>query len=721
VTGLARLRSPRTTRAVALVAVAALLGASLQVLYHFIDVTGTTAIFLATVAVTLLGATVLARVLRPWLAVPIGILLLAAGLGWYVLTTVGDPQFAVLVADAISLFFGRSLLHIDGINAWVLGVSPAPVFLTWYFAMRRNYVPAVVIAGASLGFLVLTTDADAVTTLFGVVAGAAAVAIGDVDRRGEPIGRAETVLTVLAVMIVVPAIVSVVPAGAGAQVTITEELLGEEGTLEESLVTEERVAIQGSITLSPEVRFTVESDRAAYWRVASYDRYTGDGWVRTGSLEETDARFDAPEGTTRALTQTISAETEIQRMPAAWKPVEVSRYDGQLLSASDGSIQPGRALEAGETYTVRSQVPAAAPGRLQNASGADPEHIAQRYTQLPASTPERVTDRTATLTANAETRYETALTIQRWLRNNREYSLSVRRPQGNVADAFLFEMDRGYCTYYATTMVAMLRSQDIPARFVTGYRPGERVDDDEWVVRGLNAHAWVEVYFPGQGWQRFEPTPSGPRDAVRSASIEEARQEGEETVDTDESRARANGTGWTPTPTETPLTPTPTAATTASPNGTATNGSSVLGPDEGGATGTFAPLPGEDGGGLGWVAVPTRQQLALGVVALAGLAVGLRRTRLVRRAHRAVWLRYQPRRDPATDVERAFQRVLDHVQRTSDRRRSPSETVRAYFEAVDADPATRRVARIRERARYGGRVTEADADAAVDLADDLVR
>jgi hypothetical protein len=261
VTGLARLRSPRTTRAVALVAVAALLGASLQVLYHFIDVTGTTAIFLATVAVTLLGATVLARVLRPWLAVPIGILLLAAGLGWYVLTTVGDPQFAVLVADAISLFFGRSLLHIDGINAWVLGVSPAPVFLTWYFAMRRNYVPAVVIAGASLGFLVLTTDADAVTTLFGVVAGAAAVAIGDVDRRGEPIGRAETVLTVLAVMIVVPAIVSVVPAGAGAQVTITEELLGEEGTLEESLVTEERVAIQGRSRCPP--RFASRSKATA--------------------------------------------------------------------------------------------------------------------------------------------------------------------------------------------------------------------------------------------------------------------------------------------------------------------------------------------------------------------------------------------------------------------------------------------------------------------------
>ena len=47
-------------------------------------------------------------------------------------------------------------------------------------------------------------------------------------------------------------------------------------------------------------------------------------------------------------------------------------------------------------------------------------------------------------------------------------------------------MEAGYCTYYATTMVSMLRSVDIPARLVVGYTPGEQVDSDTWAVRGTN-------------------------------------------------------------------------------------------------------------------------------------------------------------------------------------------------------------------------------------------
>jgi len=45
-------------------------------------------------------------------------------------------------------------------------------------------------------------------------------------------------------------------------------------------------------------------------------------------------------------------------------------------------------------------------------------------------------------------------------------------------------------------MVAMLRSQGIPARYAVGYSTGEQVEDGRYEVRGMNAHAWVEVYFP---------------------------------------------------------------------------------------------------------------------------------------------------------------------------------------------------------------------------------
>ncbi len=65
-------------------------------------------------------------------------------------------------------------------------------------------------------------------------------------------------------------------------------------------------------------------------------------------------------------------------------------------------------------------------------------------------------------------------------------------------------MDEGYCVYFATTMVTMLRTQGIPARMTVGYTSGQRIDENQWVVRGLNSHAWVEVYFPDQGWVQFD-------------------------------------------------------------------------------------------------------------------------------------------------------------------------------------------------------------------------
>jgi hypothetical protein len=56
-------------------------------------------------------------------------------------------------------------------------------------------------------------------------------------------------------------------------------------------------------------------------------------------------------------------------------------------------------------------------------------------------------------------------------------------------------------------MVVVLRELAIPARFVNGYLPGERTDDDSYIVPRQALHAWVEVHFPRIGWVRFDPTP----------------------------------------------------------------------------------------------------------------------------------------------------------------------------------------------------------------------
>ena len=71
----------------------------------------------------------------------------------------------------------------------------------------------------------------------------------------------------------------------------------------------------------------------------------------------------------------------------------------------------------------------------------------------------------------------------------------------------LFDLKQGYCNYYASAMVVMLRTMGIPARMAAGFAQGTwNHGEQAFVVEERDAHTWVEVYFPGYGWVEFEPT-----------------------------------------------------------------------------------------------------------------------------------------------------------------------------------------------------------------------
>jgi transglutaminase-like putative cysteine protease len=83
---------------------------------------------------------------------------------------------------------------------------------------------------------------------------------------------------------------------------------------------------------------------------------------------------------------------------------------------------------------------------------------------------------------------------------------------------FLFEKKTGWCEYFASAAVLLLRLQDLPARYVTGFSmDGATRVGDHWVVRESDAHAWVEVAVPGRGWIEVDPTPAGDYAAVHAA------------------------------------------------------------------------------------------------------------------------------------------------------------------------------------------------------------
>src|SRR5205085_798539 len=117
--------------------------------------------------------------------------------------------------------------------------------------------------------------------------------------------------------------------------------------------------------------------------------------------------------------------------------------------------------------------------------------------------------------AGATTPYDQAKAIEAWfLDKANRFTYTLLPPPAPVGvrplDDFLFNTRRGFCQDFSTAMNVMLRTLGIPSRQMSGFGLG--VFDDktrQWSVNALDAHSWVEVFFPGYGWIPFEPTPDG--------------------------------------------------------------------------------------------------------------------------------------------------------------------------------------------------------------------
>jgi hypothetical protein len=150
-------------------------------------------------------------------------------------------------------------------------------------------------------------------------------------------------------------------------------------------------------------------------------------------------------------------------------------------------------------------------GQLREAGTLYPEWVTKKYLQLPQSFSPRIRELAQQITAGAETPYDKTVAVTEYLRTNIEYSASVPNPPRNrdLLEWVIFDHKKGYCVYYATSEVLMLRSLGIPARMAVGFAQGER-EGNTYTVRRLHAHAWPEVFFPGIGWVEFEPTGNQP-------------------------------------------------------------------------------------------------------------------------------------------------------------------------------------------------------------------
>lgn len=186
------------------------------------------------------------------------------------------------------------------------------------------------------------------------------------------------------------------------------------------------------------------------------------------------------------------------------------RGDYRLIAGdSGGTVYDYDFQHAISRYEATSDIATPTAAELRSSGRNYPAKLAEKYLRLPEIDP-RIPELAAQITRSSKTDYDRAAAIENHLRSHFGYTLqmSETEPKDPIAN-FLFERRQGHCEYFASSMAVMLRTIGIPSRVVNGFRSDEFNDiSGSYVVRAKHAHSWVEAYFPGYGWQTFDPTPA---------------------------------------------------------------------------------------------------------------------------------------------------------------------------------------------------------------------
>ena len=179
-----------------------------------------------------------------------------------------------------------------------------------------------------------------------------------------------------------------------------------------------------------------------------------------------------------------------------------------ITDATDTLKNPFRNFAA-IRYTGISRLAPREAARLRAAGIDYSNDITSTYLQLPAGLDRRIPELAREITKNAKTSFDKVVRIESYLRTRYAYTLNLTgKPGQDPLAHFLFETRAGHCEYFASAMAVMVRTLGIPSREVNGFLPGQYNDlGGDYIVRASDAHSWVEVYFPGSGWQVFDPTP----------------------------------------------------------------------------------------------------------------------------------------------------------------------------------------------------------------------
>jgi transglutaminase-like putative cysteine protease len=285
----------------------------------------------------------------------------------------------------------------------------------------------------------------------------------------------------------------------------------------------------------------VKSSEPHYWKAEALDRFDGRAWTTSPPQQAVANISNAAASANRKWFSNSRVTVRGLRSDQIVAPgtiLDVTDAPGEALTMGNATYLLDGQLRNGDSYTVRSYAPD--PTTRQMRAAPPPDQFFTRYTVIglpraggfeaapvtmplrnrpwtaePSAVPNlensrygRVYRLAQRIAAGATTDYDIVRRVGAYLEDNYSYSEEPPR-RAYPLEAFLFRDRNGYCQHFSGAAALMLRMLGIPTRVASGFAPGTLDSETkEYVVRDLDAHSWIEVWFSNIGWVPFDPTPA---------------------------------------------------------------------------------------------------------------------------------------------------------------------------------------------------------------------
>jgi len=265
-----------------------------------------------------------------------------------------------------------------------------------------------------------------------------------------------------------------------------------------------------------------------YWEARNYSTYSAGTWT-SFEVEERTLENNVPIQSENGMADNLApfivvANTDLSYFYTSGRVISIDHPSRAVEMFPDSenyeviAWKPLLPLREKDSYQFTTYFPSLTFEDLLSAGNNYPARIKRTYLQLPEDFSMRITNLSEALTTGIDTDFEKVLAITSFLRNTYRYSLEIDEIPATLDPVFwfLFEGKHGFCNFYASAEVLMLRSIGIPARLGVGYAQGVEIEKGKvFEIRGKDSHAWAEVYFPEIGWVIFEPTTAQPQVTFR--------------------------------------------------------------------------------------------------------------------------------------------------------------------------------------------------------------